>query len=81
MSRTVQQLFDIEVFLLTYTCYRCVIQFLYISGLEKRREEAKRKKEELRELELRNVALKTEASGLTTEICYLKGLLHEVLRR
>lgn len=48
---------------------------------EKRREEAKRKKEELHELELRNVALKTEVSGLTAEIAYLKGLLHDVLRK
>lgn len=48
---------------------------------EKRRKEAVRRKEELHELELRNVALRTEASGLTAEICYLKRLLHDVLKK
>ncbi|VDM39027.1 unnamed protein product [Toxocara canis] len=44
----------------------------------KRREEAKRKKEELHELELRNVALKTQVSGLSREIGYLRDVLHEI---
>lgn len=48
---------------------------------EKRREETKRKKEEMRDLELRNVALKTEVTGLSTEIDYLKKLLHDVIGR
>lgn len=46
---------------------------------DRRREEAKRKKEELHELELRNVALKTQVSGLSKEIGYLRGILNEML--
>uniref|UniRef100_A0A0M3JD14 BZIP domain-containing protein n=1 Tax=Anisakis simplex TaxID=6269 RepID=A0A0M3JD14_ANISI len=46
---------------------------------DKRREEAKRKKQELHDLELKNVELKTQVAGLSKEISYLKTILHEVL--
>lgn len=46
---------------------------------DRRREEARRKKEELRELELRNVSLKTQISGLEEEIGYLRKLLDDIL--
>ncbi|MFH4981590.1 hypothetical protein AB6A40_008299 [Gnathostoma spinigerum] len=44
---------------------------------DKRRMEAIRSKEELHELELENVRLKTEATNLEKEVGYLKKLLHE----
>uniref|UniRef100_A0A0M3KCB5 BZIP domain-containing protein n=1 Tax=Anisakis simplex TaxID=6269 RepID=A0A0M3KCB5_ANISI len=47
----------------------------------KRREEAKRKKQELHDLELKNVELKTQVAGLSKEISYLKTILHEVLHK
>uniref|UniRef100_A0A915PRZ7 BZIP domain-containing protein n=1 Tax=Setaria digitata TaxID=48799 RepID=A0A915PRZ7_9BILA len=46
----------------------------------KLREEAKRKKQELRELELRNVELKTEMSWLEKEVAYLKSLMKLTMR-